>query len=243
MTLRYHKPYLIDRGLPKLRAGVIFPIKLLFAVVLGLAAGAVVTFALAAAPAHGAQLGAPLETPAAAFVRALGEEAVGALSNPAISENERQARLSRVLTRGLDFPTIGRLVLGRHWQRASRAEKSKFAPLFEAYLVATYAARLARYRAGTFVVGRTRDDSNGDAIVSTEIGVPGAPPAQVDWRVRGAAGAYKIIDVVVEGISMVVTQRSEFASVIRRGGGRLESLTTQLREFASPKVTLTARDQ
>ena len=76
------------------------------------------------------------------------------------------------------------------------------------------------------------------------IGSPGGgAPARVDWRVRGAPGAYKIIDVVVEGISMVVTQRSEFASVIRRGGGRLDSLTTQLRDLAGAKVTVTARDQ
>ncbi len=58
----------------------------------------------------------------------------------------------------------------------------------------------------------------------------GAPPAKVDWRVTRADGAYKITDVVVEGVSMAVTQRSEFASVIQRNGGKVEGLLAMLRQ-------------
>ena len=172
MTLRYHKSHFIDGGRPRPRVGVVFPVRLLFAVVIGLGCRAAVTLALAA-PARGAQLDTP-----AVFVRALGAEAVRALRDPALSEAERHAQLSQVFRRGLDFHTIGRLVLGRYWHRASREEKRQFAPLFEEYLIAAYVTRLARYRAGTFVVGRTTSDSNGDAVVGTMIGSPGGlPPA------------------------------------------------------------------
>ena len=116
MTLRYHKSHFIDGGRPRPRVGVVFPVRLLFAVVIGLAVGAAVTLALAA-PARGAQLDTP-----AVFVRALGAEAVRALRDPALSEAERHAQLSQVFRRGLDFHTIGRLVLGRYWHRASREE-------------------------------------------------------------------------------------------------------------------------
>ena len=54
--------------------------------------------------------------------------------------------------------------------------------------------------------------------------------ARIEWCVRGKPGNYKIIDVVVEGVSMAITQRSEFASVIQRGGGEFNSLLAQLRK-------------
>jgi len=57
-------------------------------------------------------------------------------------------------------------------------------------------------------------------------------PIRVDWRITFPDGRYKIIDIVVEGVSMVQTQRSEFSSVIRRSGGKVEGLLTALREKA-----------
>ena len=58
----------------------------------------------------------------------------------------------------------------------------------------------------------------------------GQPPAGVDWLLTSQNGAYKISDVIVEGVSMAVTQRSEFASVIQRNGGQVEGLITALRQ-------------
>jgi len=67
-------------------------------------------------------------------------------------------------------------------------------------------------------------------LVQSEVFKPGSQPARVDWRVRTAGGQPKIVDVVVEGVSMAVTQRSEFAAVIQRSGGRVAGLLTALRD-------------
>ena len=69
-----------------------------------------------------------------------------------------------------------------------------------------------------------------DSIVSSQIIPPDAPPVAVDWRIRPRGDALKVIDVAVEGVSMSVTQRSEFSSVIQRGGGNIEALLQSLRQ-------------
>ena len=74
-----------------------------------------------------------------------------------------------------------------------------------------------------------------DAVVVTEISRPSGPPLVAGWRVRGGAGTYKILDVIVEGVSMLATQRSEFASVVRSQGvdGLIEVLRVQVTKFAA----------
>ena len=76
----------------------------------------------------------------------------------------------------------------------------------------------------------SRADQEG-AIVASEIIRPsGAPPVKVEWRLTDQHGTYKIRDVAVDGISMAVTQRSEFASVIQRNGGQVQGLIAMLRD-------------
>ena len=68
-------------------------------------------------------------------------------------------------------------------------------------------------------------------LVSTDVDTPGAPqPLRVDWRLINDDGAYKISDVIVDGVSMLVTQRSEFASVIQRHGGQIQGLIDLMRQ-------------
>mgnify|MGYP002016441583 FL=1 len=72
-------------------------------------------------------------------------------------------------------------------------------------------------------------------MVFTKIGRPSGPPLKAAWRVRGSASGYKILDVIVEGVSMIATQRSEFAALVRRQGvmGLIDSLRMQVTKFAA----------
>lgn len=164
------------------------------------------------------------------FVERLGVEAIEMLADPALTERERTSEFRRILVAAFDLPTIARFVLGRHWRRATTEERHEFQSLLEDYIVATYAARLGRYRGETLAVGEARGEREGDILVASEIIPREGLPVRVDWRVRGEPGSYKIIDVVVEGISMVITQRSAFASVIQRSGGRVSGLLSELRK-------------
>jgi phospholipid transport system substrate-binding protein len=167
---------------------------------------------------------------ASEFVATLGESAIGLLADQNINEETRVERFYGLLREGFDFPLIGRFVLGIHWRRATDQQRSEYSVLFEQHLVNTYASRLGSYGGETLRIKGERSDPNRDTIVSSEIIQKRGPRIKVDWRVRGSAGTYKVVDVIVEGISLVITQRDEFSSVIRREGHGVEGLLAQLRD-------------
>lgn len=167
---------------------------------------------------------------ASEFIANLGENAIEVLADQGISNDTRVERFYSLLEEGFDFPLIGRFVLGIHWRRATNQQRAEYAVLFEQYLVNTYASRLGSYGGETLRVKGERSDADRDTIVSSEIIQKRGPRVKVDWRVRGSSGAYKVVDVIVQGISLVITQRDEFSSVIRREGSGVEGLLAQLRD-------------
>jgi phospholipid transport system substrate-binding protein len=187
-----------------------------------LLAGALVLSAAALAPASAAP-------DPAAFIRDLGNQALAVLG-PNTSPGQRQARFRALFRDDFDLPSIARFVLGRYWRLATPAQKTEFLSLFENYVVLAYSSRLSQYSGETLRVVGSREEADG-AVVSTEIVQPGgAPPVKVEWRLLRDDSRYKIYDVVVEGVSMAITQRSEFASVIQRHGGQVQGLLATLRE-------------
>ena len=145
---------------------------------------------------------------------------------------ERLARFRQLFQADFDGPGIARFVLGRYWRSASEQEQQEFLKLFEDYVIFVYGTRLSNFNGETFKVRGSRTDESG-TVVSTDIVSPGgAAPIKVDWRLITDKGAFKINDVIIEGISMLVTQRSEFASVIQRNGGQVGGLLALMRERA-----------
>jgi len=166
---------------------------------------------------------------AIAFMNQLWNRAAELLNNktdPAI----RQARFRQLFHEDFDGAGIARFVLGRYWRSASQEERHEFVKFFEDYVVYVYTARLANFGGASFKVRGSRSDGDG-VIVSTDVGSPGnTSPIRMDWRLVNDNGAYKISDVIVEGVSMTVTQRSEFASVAQRNGGQVRPLIDLMRE-------------
>ncbi|MGE0716458.1 MAG: phospholipid-binding protein MlaC [Alphaproteobacteria bacterium] len=162
-----------------------------------------------------------------ALVETLGDKAIKSLTGSGVSRAEREQRFQALLREGFDVAAIGRFTLGRYWNQASPAQQQEYLRLFEKFIVQAYAARFAEYSGEQFRVTGERPD--GDVVmVQSEIFKPGAQPTRVEWRVTAGAPA-RIVDVIVAGVSMAVTQRSEFAAVIQRGGGNVESLISALR--------------
>ena len=129
---------------------------------------------------------------------------------------------------------MGKWVLGRYWRRASRGEKLEYLKLFENLIVATYAKRFSAYTDESLKIIKVASRGQANAIVYSNIERGSQQkPIRVDWRVVFSDGRYKVTDIVVEGISMKQTQRSEFASVIRRNGGKVTGLLEALREKMS----------
>jgi phospholipid transport system substrate-binding protein len=166
---------------------------------------------------------------ATAFMNQLWTRAVEVLNTKA-DQSVRLIRFRQLFHDEFDCPGIARFVLGRYWRTASEEEQREFVKLFEDYVVFVYTARLGNFGGETFKVRGSRSDGDG-VIVSTDVlSRGGNTPLKIDWRLVTDNGVYKINDVIVEGISMSVTQRSEFASVVQRSGGGVSGLLALMRE-------------
>lgn len=177
---------------------------------------------------------------AADFVRDFSDQALAMLSDETLEHEARVDEFRHLLTSGFHLELIGRFVLGRHWRRASEAERAEFAALFEDYLVASYAAKLGEYGGEQLVIQGGRPKGKSGAIVSSRILRPQGEAYQVEWRLRHGREGWRIIDVIVEGVSMAVTHRSEFSSVIASRGGTVGGLLEVLRSKTAQPEALAA---
>ncbi len=165
----------------------------------------------------------------AAVITNLGNNALKVLGSN-VDPNLRVARFRELFQADFDVPGIARFVLGQYWRLAAPTQQQEFIRLFADYIALVYANRLAEYGGETLRVTGTHPAPDGELVASEIIRTNGQPPARVDWLLTPANGSYKITDVIFEGVSMAVTQRSEFASFIQRNGGQVQSLITALQQ-------------
>ncbi len=184
-------------------------------------------FAIVIAVSGASDAGSATVQGAMQFIHQLGNQAIAALRTPDLSLEQREARFRGLLVAGFDLDLIGRFVIGKYWRLATREQQSDYLALFSEFVVQTYSARLGGYAGETLTVVGARQANDKDVVVRTRIDRPSGPPIVAGWRVRITGERYRIIDVMVEGISMAVTQRSEFAAVIQRNG--IEGLLAILR--------------
>jgi phospholipid transport system substrate-binding protein len=168
---------------------------------------------------------------AEAFMGELAKETLEVLRTTQVNSSERQARLRTILEKGFDLPYLAQLAVGREWRDMSEADRQRFIEVFTVWVLRTQAARLGQYAGQEFAVEGSQRASERDTMVTTRISGGNLDrPVQVDWRVRETDGHYGIIDVVIEGVSMVVTYRNEFQAILGRGG--VEALEAELRARA-----------
>jgi phospholipid transport system substrate-binding protein len=167
---------------------------------------------------------------ARSFVDALGKEAMATMADKSITRDRRFERFHEMFHKGFDVPTIARFVLGRYWNVATPPQQQEYLKQFEEMVVRSYAARFDSYQGEQFRIASSRPDGDHDIFVATEVTPPNGAAVNVEWRVRERDGRLGIIDVVVEGVSMSVTQRQEFASVIQAKGGNIDAFLQALRE-------------
>lgn len=186
---------------------------------------------LAAPPMARATQGAPVESPrdAGDFLVALGEKAVGQLSDESLDQSERERWFRDLFNESFDVPAISRFVLGANWRRASEQEKADFLDVFEDVIVQRFLPLFSDYSVETFKIDRVRRDANNanHVFVNSTIFRESGEPVSVEWRVREDEAGYQILDIVAEGVSMAITLRQEYGSVVRQSG--VGGLVRQLR--------------
>jgi phospholipid transport system substrate-binding protein len=170
----------------------------------------------------------------AAFIESLANQAVETLRDQSLPLESREARFRDLLRDGFAIDKIGRFVIGKYWRQMTPEQQDDYLELYGEWVLKTYSSRLGGYSGQTFEVTKTVKTDKGDIFVSSRINHPDyAEPVRVDWRVRNIDGRPKVIDIVVEGISMLVTQRSEFSAVLGKDGidGLLDTMRVRVSKF------------
>lgn len=149
----------------------------------------------------------------------------------------RRDLLAPAVTRAFDLPLMTRITVGPQWASLTADEQQKLVRAFSDYSVATYANRFDDYSGEKFDVDPKATPSTGsDMIVHSKLVQSNGEPVELDYLVRPAGDSWKIVDVYLSGtISQLAAQRSEFTSVLRKGGvaALIQSLRDKVAQLAS----------
>jgi len=187
-----------------------------------LAVACAVAFAAAcfAAPADAA---GPRET-----MRETIDQVLAVLKNPAFDEAQRRASIEEIAYARFDMETMSRLVLARAWKQFSPQQREEYIAEFKRYLANNYGGRINRYDQEEVEILGVRDEPRGDVTVRTRIVGGEFENTLVDYRMRKKDDQWFVIDVIIEGISMISNFRDQFKEVLSRGGP--DHLLEKLRE-------------
>jgi phospholipid transport system substrate-binding protein len=166
------------------------------------------------------------------FIDNLGEATIGSLTGSSLSEVERETRFRSLLESQFDMPGMSKFVLARYWRVASDNERADFQRLFETLLVQAYAQKFTEYTGERFQVSGSQANDDDSITVNSLINRPNGDVVRLDWRVADAGGL-KISDLIVDGVSLRTTYRSDVASVIQNNGGKVADLIDALRQKTS----------
>lgn len=168
-------------------------------------------------------------TGAVNFVQDIAKRGIGFLENDKLSDKERESEFRNLLRNSFDMKTIARFALGRYWKTSTKEQQKEYLQLFDDMIVSVYSRRFKDYEGQSLDVKTARKDGDHDYIVSSLIVPKKGPNVNLDWRIRNKNNKYQVVDIIVEGVSMSMTQRSDFSSVIQRGGGDIDVLLEHLR--------------
>jgi phospholipid transport system substrate-binding protein len=172
--------------------------------------------------------GAAAQDAALAFIQNLGDEAIQVLG-PSVPPVRRAAHFRHLFETDFDLPDAARFGLGPNARRLTPEQSQEFVTIFGEYLAQAYSKRLAEYSGEPFHVTGNRQDG-AETVVTSQIQRRNGAPVEIDWHVSDRDGRWQVTDVYVDGVSMKVTQRQGFASIIQRNGGRPEALIAALRQ-------------
>jgi phospholipid transport system substrate-binding protein len=177
--------------------------------------------------------GSPRATAAAdpprEVVHKLTDAVIAVLQEKNLNAEAKRERIRGIVEGFLDFQTMARLVLARNWNQLDDTKKKEFVEEFKQHLSVTYGKNVESYNNEKVQIVSDRDEGRGDWTVQTKILRPqGGGDILVDYRLRQMGGEWKVIDLVIERVSLVSNFRSQFQDVMANGG--IDRLLQLLRE-------------
>ena len=164
--------------------------------------------------------------PVVDFVQNLTDDIIENVLVKKMSKEDRLAEFKKEFTAALDLRSIGQFVLGRYWKTSDKKTQDDFLTAFVDFATQSWADKFDLYTGQDIQFTGVRTAAGNQYYVNSQI--MNNPPVEVVWRVREKNGAYRIVDIVVEGVSMAMSYRSEYASFLQQKGGDVSALTAEL---------------
>ena len=151
-----------------------------------------------------------------------------ALVNSGRSEGQIYAGFEGILQRYADMPAVAASALGPPWRGASAGQRQAFVAAFQGYLARRYGRQFREYRNARINVTGTRDGGKAGVLVSTMVVRPGKENIAVDWQISDRSGSARVVNLVIEGVSMLANERAQVGAILESQRGSLDGLITQL---------------
>ncbi|MCM1324461.1 MAG: ABC transporter substrate-binding protein [Acetobacter sp.] len=170
------------------------------------------------------------------MVKELTKDGIEQLVVSSASQDERNRRFEKLFTENLDLDFIGKYVLGRYWRTANAQQRREFINLYRDFNVKIWSKRFDEFRGKKFVFEGTSAANNPNQVfVNTIVPMKEGKPATVKWRVYEHNGRLKIIDIIIENVSLAQTARNEYTSYISKSSKGIEGLLEHLRAKIAQK--------
>ena len=163
------------------------------------------------------------------FVSNFADQAIEILSDEVISENDKTSRFTNVVMNAIDLNLISKFVLSKTWKNSTDEQKERYLIAFKDYFINSYANKLDQY-SGEQVQIVGSEAAGKYVIVESNIVREGTDTLKINlkWRLINRDGDIKIIDLNIEGISLVIAQREEFQSFLANNDNDIEKLIDKI---------------
>ena len=166
---------------------------------------------------------------AEAFVENLGSNIIQVV-NEEITVSEKQRKLLELFQNNANTMTIARAALGSKWRTLSAVTRLDFANAFTDYLVKKYGKQFDEFRGASLVLERSVDAGKRGVLVNTRLIMPGTSPVSIKWQVWQKTDSFKLIDIIIEDISMLTMEREEIKNRLTVQKGSIQSLINDLQK-------------
>lgn len=166
---------------------------------------------------------------AEAFVKNVTNDGIENIINANISQKEKDARFEKLFNNALDLDFIGKFVLGRAWRTATPQQRKDFIATYRELNIKTWSKRFDEFKGKNFVFkGTTPSNSANQIFVNSIVPMDQGEPAKVVWRVKQNGNQFKVVDIIIENVSLAITARNEYAGFIKNNAGGVDALIKDL---------------
>ena len=170
------------------------------------------------------------------FVEDVTNDGIENIINANVSQKEKDKRFATLFNNALDMKFIGQFVLGRYWRTATPEQRDAFIKAYREMNIKTWSKRFDEFKGRNFkFIGTTPSNSANQIFVNSEVPMPEGQPAKVVWRVKKTGDTFKIVDIIIENVSLAITARNEYSAYIKKSPNGVDDLIKDLQQKVADK--------